>query len=49
MVLFILSVLAVLIAAFLTAIAVQLIRIERLLVKSCDLVEIKVKKLYGMK
>ena len=47
MVLFILSVLSCLIGAFLVMIAVQLIRIERILNNCSNLTEMHVKKLYG--
>ena len=44
---FILSVLAALIAAFLVMTAVQLIRIERVIETCADIADIKVKKIYG--
>ena len=47
MIFFILSVLSVLIAAFLVMTAVQLIRIERVINECVDAADIKVKKYYG--
>jgi hypothetical protein len=46
MFLFILSVLSICIVAFLLMIAVQLIRIEKAIANSTDLVELHVRKLY---
>jgi hypothetical protein len=46
MVFFILSTLSVLISAFLIMIAIQLIRIEKIISDSTDLAEVHVKKLY---
>jgi hypothetical protein len=47
MILFILSVLSFLVGAFLVMVAVQLIRIERILNDCTNLTEMHVKKLYG--
>ncbi len=44
---FILSVLSVLIAAFLVMTAVQLLRVERVLSECSDIADVKVKTLYG--
>ncbi|MDD5673406.1 MAG: hypothetical protein PHC61_04530 [Chitinivibrionales bacterium] len=43
---FILAGLVVLIGAFLTMIAVQLIRVERRLIDICNIIEVKVRALY---
>lgn len=47
MILFILSILSFLVGAFLVMVAVQLIRIERILNDCTNLTEMHVKKLYG--
>jgi hypothetical protein len=46
---FILSVLSVLIATFLVMIALQLLRVERVIEQCTDIADVKVKKLYGKK
>ena len=46
---FILSVLSVLIVAFLVLVALQLLRMERIISECTDVAEVKVKKLYGKK
>ena len=46
---FILSVLSALIAAFLILVALQLLRMERVISECTDIADVKVKKLYGKK
>ena len=46
---FILSVLSVFIAAFLILVALQLLRMERVIAECTDIADVKVRKLYGKK
>lgn len=46
---FVLSVLSALIAAFLVMIALQLLRMERIIAECTNIADVKVKKLYGKK
>lgn len=46
---FVLSVLSALVAAFLIMVALQLLRMERVIAECTDIADVKVKKLYGKK